>query len=155
MSRLVVAAFLVGFAVVTSAQTPPPASAPTAPTVNVHYGWAQVLRVEPVYAPVSSSQPNQCGQSGATRRRESTNKAPSAAADAVRADTSRSRQGTTARADTATQPPKCPPIDRYAPQQEIVAYNVEYRYRGNIYMSRLPYDPGERLRVRVTIAPAD
>jgi uncharacterized protein YcfJ len=36
-----------------------------------------------------------------------------------------------------------------------VGYDVEYRYRGDVYMSRLPYDPGERLRVRMTISPAD
>jgi hypothetical protein len=32
---------------------------------------------------------------------------------------------------------------------------VEYRYRGEVYMSRLDYDPGERLRVRVSVTPVD
>lgn len=49
----------------------------------------------------------------------------------------------------------CRPVDNYAPQQQIVAYDVEYRYRGDVYMSRVPYDPGERLRVRVSVAPAE
>jgi hypothetical protein len=36
-----------------------------------------------------------------------------------------------------------------------VGYNVEYRYRGEVYMSQLSYDPGDRLRVRVSVTPAD
>ena len=37
----------------------------------------------------------------------------------------------------------------------IIGYDVQYRYRGDVYMSRLDYDPGERMRVRVSVAPAD
>jgi uncharacterized protein YcfJ len=36
-----------------------------------------------------------------------------------------------------------------------MGYDVEYRYRGEVYVSRLNYDPGERLRVRVSVTPAD
>jgi uncharacterized protein YcfJ len=54
-----------------------------------------------------------------------------------------------------TQQTVCRPVANYAPPQQIVAYDVEYRFRGEVYMSRLPYDPGERLRVRVTVAPAE
>lgn len=39
--------------------------------------------------------------------------------------------------------------------QRRVAYDVQYRYRGDVYVSRLPYDPGDRLRVRVSIEPAE
>jgi uncharacterized protein YcfJ len=40
-------------------------------------------------------------------------------------------------------------------QQEprIVGYDVEYTYKGENYMSRLPFDPGNRLRVRVSVTP--
>ncbi len=37
----------------------------------------------------------------------------------------------------------------------MVAYDVQYRYRGDVYMARLNYDPGDRLRVRVSIEPAE
>jgi len=40
-------------------------------------------------------------------------------------------------------------------QRRIMGYDVEYRYRGEVYLSRLNYDPGERLRVRVSVSPAD
>ena len=40
---------------------------------------------------------------------------------------------------------------RTRPQERrIVGYDVEYRYRGEVYMSRLTYDPGDRMRVRVS-----
>jgi uncharacterized protein YcfJ len=35
----------------------------------------------------------------------------------------------------------------------VVAYDVEYAYTGETYMSRLDHDPGSRLRVRVSITP--
>ena len=34
-----------------------------------------------------------------------------------------------------------------------IAYDVDYVYRGLKYRSRLPYDPGNRLRVQVSIQP--
>ncbi len=40
-------------------------------------------------------------------------------------------------------------------ERELVSYEVQYRYRGDIYVSRLGYDPGDRLRVRVSIEPAE
>jgi uncharacterized protein YcfJ len=40
-------------------------------------------------------------------------------------------------------------------QRRIASYDVEYRYRGEVYMARVPYDPGDRMRVRVSVVPAD
>ena len=31
----------------------------------------------------------------------------------------------------------------------MIGYDVTYRYDGRTYRTRTPYDPGERLRVRV------
>jgi uncharacterized protein YcfJ len=39
--------------------------------------------------------------------------------------------------------------------RHIAAYDVEYRYRGDVYTSRLAYDPGDRIRVKVNVTPAD
>ena len=38
-------------------------------------------------------------------------------------------------------------------EQRIDGYSVYYRYHGRDYQTVLPYDPGERVRVRVTIRP--
>lgn len=45
---------------------------------------------------------------------------------------------------------------RYRQHQEerIDGYRVLYRYKGQKYMTEMPYDPGKRLRVRVDIRPA-
>ena len=40
-------------------------------------------------------------------------------------------------------------------QRQIMGFDVQYRYRGEVYESRLGYDPGERLRVLVNVAPAE
>lgn len=43
--------------------------------------------------------------------------------------------------------------DRF--EERIEGYEVTYEYAGREYVTRLPYDPGERIRVRVDVTPAD
>jgi uncharacterized protein YcfJ len=38
-------------------------------------------------------------------------------------------------------------------ERRVVGYDVEYMYKGEKYMSRLPYDPGNRVRIRVSVTP--
>ena len=40
-------------------------------------------------------------------------------------------------------------------EERIDGYRVTYEYNGREYTTRLPYDPGERIRVRVAVAPAE
>jgi uncharacterized protein YcfJ len=46
---------------------------------------------------------------------------------------------------------------RYEDQYEerIDGYRVTYEYNGREYTTRMPYDPGEKMRVRVAVAPAE
>ena len=46
-------------------------------------------------------------------------------------------------------------VTRYSERvdQRIDGYCVSYRYNGRNYQTNLPYDPGERLRVRVAVNP--
>jgi uncharacterized protein YcfJ len=39
--------------------------------------------------------------------------------------------------------------------ERIDGYDVTYEYAGREYVTRMPYDPGERIRVRVDVTPAD
>ena len=39
-------------------------------------------------------------------------------------------------------------------EERIDGYRVTYRYKGQKYMTEMPYDPGRRMRVRVDIRPA-
>jgi uncharacterized protein YcfJ len=90
-------------------------------TANTSVGYAQVLRVEPVYElrTVQAVDP-EC-----------------------------------LRPDHAPAPPgrDCKP--HAVAVRRIVAYDVEYSYKGDTYMSRLKQDPGSRLRVRVSVVPVD
>lgn len=50
---------------------------------------------------------------------------------------------------------RCRTINERVSERRIVGYDVQYRYRGDVYMSQLDYDPGERMRVRVSVTPAE
>ncbi|HLU12975.1 MAG TPA: glycine zipper 2TM domain-containing protein [Arenimonas sp.] len=47
----------------------------------------------------------------------------------------------------------CQMVEVERQERRLVGYDVEYMYKGEKYMSRLPYDPGNRLRVRVSVTP--
>ncbi len=40
-------------------------------------------------------------------------------------------------------------------EQRNDGYRVTYEYQGRTYQTRLPYDPGEKIRVRVAVSPAE
>lgn len=40
-------------------------------------------------------------------------------------------------------------------EERIEGYRVTYAYNGREYTTQLPYDPGDRIRVRVAVAPAE
>jgi uncharacterized protein YcfJ len=65
------------------------------------------------------------------------------------ADASNNPQGE--RRSTRTE---CEIVDDYVERKEVVGYDVQYRFRGEVFSSRLSYDPGEKLRIRVAISPA-
>jgi uncharacterized protein YcfJ len=57
------------------------------------------------------------------------------------------------RASIGTAVGACKP--RTTQVRTLVAYDVEYRYKGDTYMSRMKSDPGSRVRVRVSVTPVD
>jgi uncharacterized protein YcfJ len=40
-------------------------------------------------------------------------------------------------------------------EERVDGYQVTYEYAGRQYVTRMPYDPGERLRIRVDVTPAE
>lgn len=46
---------------------------------------------------------------------------------------------------------RCERVDHW--ETRLTGYRVVYRYRGHVQTAFLPYDPGNRLRVRVAIEP--
>ncbi len=53
---------------------------------------------------------------------------------------------------TVTQ---CEAIDEYHDEERIDGYRVKYRYNGRVYHTRTETDPGKRMRVQVSVAPAE
>lgn len=92
-------------------------------TANVRIEYAQVLRVEPVYQTLRA----QAVEQRCDHPAEVTGVAP----------TNRN----------------CRPVRVERQFQRPVAYDVDYIHRGVTYRSRLPIDPGKRLRVRITVTP--
>ncbi len=62
--------------------------------------------------------------------------------------------------DRYDEPPREYTVERSAVRYEttyeerVEGYDVEYRYNGRTYHTRMPYDPGERIRIRVDIRPS-
>jgi uncharacterized protein YcfJ len=147
---------------------------------NTHYGWADVLRVDPVYGVARTEVPRQeCydqtvvqtappqgsaagtilgavvgGVLGSTighgNGRTAATVAGAVAGGAVGNNVSATPGG-----EYQTTQTQCRQVAAVSEQRRIMGYDVEYRYRGDVYLSRLNYDPGERLRVRVSVSPAD
>jgi len=49
---------------------------------------------------------------------------------------------------------RCETTIRQREEERIDGYRVVYEYHGQKYATRMPYDPGRRLRVRVDVRPA-
>lgn len=167
------AAALLVFASASQAQAYPP------PPDNAHFGWADVLRVDPVYDVAQANGPprQECydeqvvqqdnshvggtvlgaivggalgNQVGKGDGRKAATIAGAVAGGAIGNGVSRANDHPVTGTET-----HCRVVNDYAPQRRVEGYDVEYRYRGEVYVSRLDYDPGERLRVRVSVTPAE
>lgn len=49
---------------------------------------------------------------------------------------------------------RCHQVNDYREEQHVEGYRVFYRYNGNDYETRMPHDPGARIRVQVNVQPA-
>jgi uncharacterized protein YcfJ len=180
MSRFIISALILAlFATTVSAQNRPPAP-PGPDDANTHFGWADVLRADPVYGVARTETPRQdCYDQQVTTVQQGNNGAAGtilgAVVGGVLGSTVGRGGGRTAATvvgavaggavgnsvsrspDVVSQGTQttCRDVTAVSEQRRVVGYDVEYRYRGEVFVSRLNYDPGERLRVRVNVAPAD
>jgi uncharacterized protein YcfJ len=104
---------------------------------NVIYAYAQVLRADPVYErSLVTEQVERCNEDLAPRARDRF-----------------TRRG--ADEDAAALPGAgCQLVEEDREVNRLSGYDVEYRYRGDVFISRVPEDPGDRLRIRITVSPA-
>ncbi len=110
-------------------------------TENVRFAWAQVLRVTPVYQTLTATRvEQQCDQ---TPRPDAEGSRVSRVVGAVKDALSRDSQ----------DPENCRAVAVEREFRRPIAYDVDYTYRGAKYRSRLPEDPGNRVRIRVSVMP--
>lgn len=142
---LLTAVFLAGSA---DAQEMAYVDTPVQGRENVSYAYADVLRAVPTYEIIQVPE----------AREECAERAdPDAVPLSVDpAETAEGQDGSQALGTVASPPVRdCRLVNVVREERRINGYDVEYRYKGLSYMSRMDYDPGNKLRIRVTVAPAD
>lgn len=113
------------------------------PQENVRYDYAQVLAVDPVFQVLRTS-----------RQERVCEPAPQPAWKGLArvVGSVRGSIGLGANEDTEAEPDcKLVPVTRDF--RRPIAYDVDYTYRGSKFRTRMARDPGNRLRVRVSITP--
>lgn len=114
---------------------------------NVRYDYAQVLRVTPVYQTLTATRMEErCDQSPVPPDGDASrlSRVVGAVKDALGRE----------QAPDETSPVNCRAVPVEREFHRPIAYDVDYAYKGAKFRSRLPEDPGNRLRVRVSITPA-
>ncbi|TYT27425.1 hypothetical protein FZO89_01305 [Luteimonas viscosa] len=132
-----------------AAQTEPEA-APARQPENVRVEYAQVLRAEPVYQTLqATSMVERCEASTPVEETEDKTgfaRMIGAVKGALTPDPKVEEV-----APSAGGQCRMVPVEREF--RRPIAYDVDYVHRGVKYRSRLPADPGNRLRVRVSVTP--
>ncbi|HET9034167.1 MAG TPA: glycine zipper 2TM domain-containing protein [Dokdonella sp.] len=148
---------------------------------NSRLAWADVLRVDPVYGNIVSSRPREeCYDSNVDHRYDTRGnntagtvigaivggalgnqvgkgdgrKAATVAGAVIGGAIGNNQARRDDRYYSETQT-NCRTVSESYSERRIVGYDVQYRYRGDVYMSHLDYDPGERMRVRISVTPAE
>ena len=115
---------------------------------NVRYEYAQVLRVTPVYQTLNATRFEQrCDQ---TPKPAAEDSRLSRMVGAVKDVLTRDRHERERQAAAATN---CRSVPVELEFRQPIAYDVDYVYKGSKYRSRLPEDPGNRLRIRIAVTP--
>lgn len=128
---------------------------------NVKLDYAQVLNVEPVYQTLRATRTEeQCDP----EPRTSGQVKPAAVVEEGRftrllesfkdvfSKSSPAPESTPSPPPTSTRR-NCRVVEVPREFRRPIAYDVDYVYKGTKYRSRLPEDPGNRLRVRVSVTP--
>ncbi|MCF7220842.1 hypothetical protein [Marilutibacter chinensis] len=116
---------------------------------NVRYDYAQVLRVTPVYQTLTATRTEEeCDQSPRPPSESDSrlSRMVGAVRDALTRNGGREEEGESEAID-------CRAVQVEREFHRPIAYDVDYLYKGAKYRSRLRDDPGNRLRIRVSITP--
>ncbi|GAA3923375.1 hypothetical protein [Luteimonas lutimaris] len=119
---------------------------------NVRTEYARVLRAQPVYQTLRATAMVEVCEDGVPA---ADGEEKSRLARVVGAVKDALTPGKDAEEDATTVQPRegCQLVPTEREFQRPIAYDVDYVHHGVKYRSRMPYDPGDRLRVRVSITP--
>lgn len=125
------------------------------PQENVRIEYARVLGAEPVYQTLrATSMVEHCGpvddEDAGAAKGDGDRRGLARVVGAVR-DVLRPEEEIVEVAPSAGGECTMVPIEREF--RRPIGYDVEYVHKGVKYRSRLPYDPGNRVRVRVSVTP--
>ncbi len=118
---------------------------------NVRMDYAQVLRVEPVYQTLTATRMEQRCDELPARPRKADARGLSRIMGAVKQVLTADEKQVDQTASDKDADCRMVPVERAF--RRPIAFDVDYVYKGNKYRSRLPEDPGNRLRVRVAVTP--
>jgi uncharacterized protein YcfJ len=120
------------------------------PKQNTRTGYAQVLRVEPVFQTLTATRMEQQCDGKVVPPKDPPH-GLSRIVGAVKDAFTPGAAGAEEPVAPAGADCQLVPVEREF--RRPIAYDVDYVYKGMKYRSRLPYDPGNRLRVQVSITP--
>jgi len=123
---------------------------------NVRLDYAHVLKVEPVYQTLRASRTEmRCedAEPVATPAAEEDPGRWSRLVSSVRNAFGDEEQPSPPPAPSAPLRPECRVVPVEREFRRPIAYDVDYVYKGMKYRSRLAEDPGNRLRIRVSVMP--
>ena len=110
---------------------------------NVHMDFAKVMRVQPIFQVLRATRMEpKCKGQGNGDDPDGVSKLVGAVKGAF-----------AGKSDPPPAQGECEMVPVVREFRRPIAYDVDYVYRGTKYRSRLPYDPGNRLRVRVSVVP--
>ena len=92
-------------------------------------------------------------QFGSGRGNDAATVAGSLIGAAIASDASRRRYGGSYETTHSRPVTRCETQYREHQEERIDGYDVVYRYNGQRYATRMPHDPGRKLRIRVDIRP--
>lgn len=123
---------------------------------NVRLDYAQVLSVEPVYQTLRASRTEQqCDDMPAPPKVESGAKEAEGRWGRMMSSIRGMFSDESPEPEPSSEPIKvnCRAVPVEREFRRPIAYDVDYIYKGTKYRSRLAEDPGNRLRIRVSVAP--
>jgi uncharacterized protein YcfJ len=143
---------LLGLVLSASATAQETGSVTVLPVENVRLDYAQVLAVEPVYQTLRASRTEmRCEEIQAPKPALPQEEGRwSKIMDSVKGVFTRD-PSPAPKAEPAKPSCRMVPVEREF--RRPIAYDVDYVYKGFKYRSRLAEDPGNRLRIRVSVMP--